>query len=485
MPVDPRTPCIIGVARRTWRDQPAPEPLDLWEDVARSAADDASSPSALASIGNLQVVFCQSWQYDDPAGRLAERLGARPATARYSGLGGSVPLRLVGDITADMAAGRSDLALIVGGEALATLRHHRNPAWSHPPDEPPPFPLTLDRLEAAHGIYQAYLTFALLDTARRAHRGQGVDEYRRQLGEVLAPLSTVAAADASNAWFPVAHSADEIIRAEPSNRMVATPYTKLMTAVMDVDMAAAVLVATESRADDLGVPAGQRVYLWGVGSADEPSTMAARPDLWRSPALESALTRALGSVGIDEVSHLDIYSCFSASLQFARDALGITDDRSLTVTGGLPYHGGPGSNYGTHAMAAMVEVLRADPEARGLVTGVGMHMTSHAAALWSATPPPSIPVLNAPSASTATGAAPDGAPHSIPVTAGAEGPATVVTFSTTYGREGPEWTALICDLPDGSRGYARLAEPAAADEDLVGATVTLVAGARGVSTAQR
>ena len=44
----------------------------------------------------------------------------------------------------------------------------------------------------------------------------------------------------------------------------------------------------------------------------------------------------------------------------------------------------------------------------------------------------------------------------VPVTSGAEGPATVVTFSTTYGREGPEWTALICDLPDGSRAYARL-----------------------------
>ena len=73
----------------------------------------------------------------------------------------------------------------------------------------------------------------------------------------------------------------------------------------------------------------------------------------------------------------------------------------------------------------------------------------------------------------------------VPVTAGAEGPATVATFSTTYGREGPEWTALICDLPDGSRCYARLDEPVTADEDLLGGTVTLVAGARGVSTAHR
>ena len=65
---------------------------------------------------------------------------------------------------------------------------------------------------------------------------------------------------------------------------------------------------------------------------------------------------------IDEVAHLDLYSCFASSLSFAADTLGTrSDDRRLTVTGGLPYHGGPGSNYATHALAAMTEVLRRDP----------------------------------------------------------------------------------------------------------------------------
>ncbi len=79
--------------------------------------------------------------------------------------------------------------------------------------------------------------------------------------------------------------------------MVATPYTKLMTAVMDVDMAAAVLVATEARADQLGVPRDRRVYLRGAGAAEEPATMASRPELWRSPAMASAASRALGTSG--------------------------------------------------------------------------------------------------------------------------------------------------------------------------------------------
>ncbi|MGD0880516.1 MAG: acetyl-CoA synthetase [Acidimicrobiales bacterium] len=476
MPVDPRSPCIIGAARRTWRDRPAPEPLDLWEEVARAAADDAGCPSALADLQCLQVVYCQSWQYDDPCERLAERLGATPAHRRYSGLGGSVPLRLTADVASSMAGGGADLALVVGGEALATLRHHPDPSWSFPPAEARPFPITLDRLEAAHGIYQAYLTFALLDTARRIHRGQGIDAYRTELGELLAALSSVAAAQPEHAWFPVAHSPEEIIAPTTANRMVATPYTKLMTAVMDVDMAAGILVATEARADSLGVPADRRVYLWGTGTAEEPPAMAARSDLWRSPAMAKATAQALGALTVDDVAHLDLYSCFGASLQFARDALGIDDDRTLTVTGGLPYHGGPGSNYATHALAAMVEALRGDPGSRGLVTGVGMHMTSHAATVWSTTPPPSMPSGQPGPLPVADG---------VPVTAGAEGPATVATFSTTYGREGPEWTALICDLPDGSRCYARLDEAADAGDDLAGESVTLDAGGRGVSTAHR
>ena len=93
-------------------------------------------------------------------------------------------------------------------------------------------------------------------------------------------------------------------------------------------------------------------------------------------------------VGVDDVAHLDLYSCFASSVDFARDALGISDDaeRPLTVTGGLPYFGGAGSGYMTHSIASMADVLRGDPGAVGMVTGVGMHMTKHVAGVYSTTP---------------------------------------------------------------------------------------------------
>src|SRR5438132_12367092 len=96
-------------------------------------------------------------------------------------------------------------------------------------------------------------------------------------------------------------------------------------------------------------------------------------------AIGEALT--IADATADDLAHLDLYSCFGSSLNFARDALGMRPDdaRTLTVTGGLPYHGGPGSGYMTHAIVQMARVLRDDAGTVGLTTGVGMATTKHVA----------------------------------------------------------------------------------------------------------
>ena len=172
--------------------------------------------------------------------------------------------------------------------------------------------------------------------------------------------------------------------------MVGYPYTKYMVSIMDVDMAAAVMLASHEAADRLGVPADQRVYLRGWSYATDPVYVAEHPDLSRSPAMELASSEALrgAGAGVDDVAHLDLYSCFASSVNFARDALGIAadDPRPLTVTGGLPYHGGAGSDYLSHSIARMARVLREDPGSLGLVSGVGMHMTKHVFGVYSTAP---------------------------------------------------------------------------------------------------
>ena len=226
--------------------------------------------------------------------------------------------------------------------------------------------------------------------------------------------------------------------------MVAYPYTKLMTSIMDVDMAAAVVLASAAKADALGVPEEQRVYLRGWGYGEDPVHVAGHPELWRSPAMAAAAGAALAGAGIgtDDVAHLDLYSCFASSVCFALDALGIAEDdpraSSVTVTGGLPYHGGPGSNYMTHSLAAMAETLRADPGSFGVVSGVGMHMQKHAYGVWSTSPA---------RASWPTRRRTWRQPRRLGSSARPTGSATVATYSVLHGRDGePERALLVCDV---------------------------------------
>jgi acetyl-CoA C-acetyltransferase len=489
--VDPRTPCIVGVAQQTWRGpDDAPEPLAMWEALARAAAEDAGAPAAVQDLQSVQLVNCLTWPYDDPAGRLAERLGAEPRHRVYSDMSGTAPLQLLAGTAAAVARGEVDLALVATGEALATMkrakRAQRRLPWSHRRTEAAPIPAALlpHPTEVAHGVLQAYTTFALLDSARAAAAGLSRDAHRRVAGEVLARCNAVAATN-PHAWLPQRRTAAELITPSADNRMVADPYTKYMVAVMDVDMAGALLLASHERADALGVPAEERVYVHAVAEAAEARVPAVRSDLASSVAMRAVFdaTLAAAGTGIDDVTHLDLYSCFAASLLFAQDALGLpTDDpRPPTVTGGLPYAGGPASGYVVHALAAMVQRLRAEPGTRGLVSGVGMHMTKHAAAVLSTTPAP-FGRGDADAIAAALAAHPDRRLAEHPT-----GPATIAAHTTVHGRDGTSAGVAICELPDGARCYATfdddllLAE--AATTGLVGTSVTVGRSGRGTNVA--
>jgi acetyl-CoA C-acetyltransferase len=486
--VDPRAPCLIGVGQRTWHpedvgDEGAPEPLVMWEDVARRAADDTGVEGGrvLERLDSLQIVYCQTWQYDDPPARLADALGISPRHSYYSGIGGTTPQVLVNGAAERILAGDLDVALVCGAEALATQRRYKRRGERYPyrfkPAERRPFPweAPFHPAEVAHEVFQAWLTFAIFDNARRGHMGVGLDEYRHELGELLAPFTDLAAAN-PNAWFRVARSPDEIVTATPENRMVGYPYTKYMVSIMDVDMAAALVLVSHEIADALGVPPERRVYLRGWCYARDPTYVAEHDEMWRSPAMAAAAEEAMrvGGVGVDDVAHFDAYSCFGSSVNFARDALGLDDgdSRSLTVTGGLPYHGGAGSDYMTHSIATMADVLRRDPGSCGLVSGVGMHMTKHVYGLYSTAPGPV-----APPEQERVQAAVD-ADGTREIRDVYDGAATVAAYSIVHGREGdPEWGVVVCDLPEGDRAYAKVLDPdllaSAETDELVGRKMTL------------
>lgn len=458
MPAHDRLPCIVGVAQKTWRAEGgnAPNPLKQNVEVAMAAIADCGNRDILRRIDEVDVVRSLSWHYDDLPGEVAAALGLPTGARKLSGMSGTGPQRFLCDAAEAILQGQRRAVLVSGGEALATVKRAMKTGtpldWPQARSKPEyPFEDPAHPSERRHDIRQAYTTFAILDSARRAHLGLALDENRRQEAAMMARMSAQAAVNPL-AWFRKAHSAESLFDLSDNDRMVAAPFSKNTMAFMDVDMAAALLITSHGLADELNIPAAQRVYLHGWGYDKSPPYIAQRAELFHSPEMRAASAQALAMAGVTaaELEYLDLYSCFASNVNFTRDVLGIAEDdpRALTVTGGLPYFGGPGNNYTAHSIATMVDVLRKNPGSKGLVTAVGMHMTNHSFAVYASEP-------------REIGALPMRGPDvagrlndTREIVDSASGPAVIVGYTVLHGKADP-YALAICELEGGARCYAR------------------------------
>jgi acetyl-CoA C-acetyltransferase len=464
-------PVIVGVGQLTNRSRSlddAIEPIEMLTRVARAAEEDAGG-GLLAKVDSVQVVNMLSWSYTDAPGLLADRVGAAPAHKVYTAVGGETPQRLVNETSQAIAEGRMRVALLAGCEAMASRRLARKMDVTLDWERGTPEQVIGDnRLgftenESRHGAVRPTSVYPLFENGLRAHLGQSIDEHQQYVGELCSRFTKVAAQN-PYAWFPEERTAVEITSVGPKNRWVGFPYPKLMNAIMEVDQAAAVIMTGSETARELGIPEGKWVYVHGCGEANDNWFVSDRVNYHSSPAIKAATSRALGMAGltVGDIDFFDLYSCFPSAVQFALDALGLrTDDpRDLTVTGGLPYAGGPGNNYVMHSIATAVERLRRNPEQRALVTGLGWFATKHSAGVYSGRPPASEWARTDPKVDQAIVDAEPGPPF----TNEPGGPATVETYTVTFNREGePETGIVIGRLGSGERLFANTP----ADPDLM------------------
>jgi acetyl-CoA C-acetyltransferase len=464
-----RIPVLIGGGQIVQRDaepETALEPLALMREAVLRAAEDASLPrSALQEADLVAVVNILSWQVANAPGALAAELGARPRALWYSSWGGNTPQWLVNEIASQIAAGKISFAVLAGAEALATMQRAGRKgvvlqwqAGQAPGFEEPEMMGSLrpggNDHEAAHGLTLPIAVYPLFENALRHHYGWTIEQHRRELGRLCARMSAVAARN-PYAWFPIERTAEEIAAVAPENRMVCFPYTKYMNAIIEVDQGAALLLTSAARARALGVPEDRWVYLWGCADAQDHWYVSERVHYFGSPAIQVAAEHAFRMAGwsVGDIAFFDLYSCFPCAVQIARDALDVPrdDPRPLTVTGGLPYAGGPGNNYVTHAIATMLRVLREHPGKRGLVSGVGWYLTKHSIGLYSTERPPRPFVREDP----ATYQERIDAMPRPELVQHAEGRGTVETYTVVHGRDGSPLRAIVVGrLEDGRRFLA-------------------------------
>ena len=419
MAIDPRTPVIVGVGQvlhhpdKVSGPEDLVEPLDLMVDALRRAAEDidgvaegAPSPLGtrlLSNIDRLTSVVSFTWRTANPSLLVAERLGIHPGDLAVTATGGCMPQKLVADAATAILNGDADVVGVVGSEAMFSRGASRKSGlgdvqWTlQDPETTPParvfgtetMPLT--PLEIERSILLPIQIYPLFENARRARNAWTIDEHRQKIGNLWSSFSEVATANPS-AWMREPHSSEEIITASPSNRMIAEPYTKMMVANLPVDMGAAFLMCSYETARSLGIRDDALVFPQSHAHANDHFFISERPELDRSVAIKAAGDRAfeLAGASIDDVAHIDLYSCFPIAVALGAEALGLDlEDRTrpLTLTGGLTFGGGPGNNYVGHSIATMVQRLREHPGDLGLLTGLSYFATTHAVGLYSTTPP--------------------------------------------------------------------------------------------------
>ena len=485
MPIDPRTPVLVGAGQFVHRAAGIDDALDasaLMAEAVRNATTDAG----LASVpvpDSIRVVGLLSWRYHNPALVVAQRLGIEALEYALTTMGGNSPQTLVNTTALEIQRGELDLAILTGAEAWRTRMRARKAGvelhWPKAPEDSVPRLLGKDLVmnhesERARGISMPVQVYPMFETAIRARAGRSVADHQRRITELWSRFSEVASRN-PYAWIQDAKTPEEIGNVGPGNRMVGLPYPKYMNSNNDVDMGAALIMCTAGRADALGIPRDRWVFPLSGSDCHEHQYMSNRWSFAETPAIDLGARRALelAGLGIDDIEIVDLYSCFPAAVQLGAQSLGLSIDQQLTRTGGLSFAGGPWNNYVMHAIATVMNDLRNDPGTNGLVWANGGYTTKHAFGVYSTTPP------STPFRHTDPQAEIDAMPRrELAEPVDAAGPATIEAYTVMHSRDGaPENAIAACLLPDGRRAWGTNGDHAVAvaicDGEWVGREVEL------------
>ena len=404
MPLNPRTPVVVGVGQSIERPDQMSDldsrrtPLSLMIDAVHSARSEASKVNF--DVDEMIAIPAVSWTVANPAAMVAHALRFHADRLLKTPTGGDVPQRMIHSCSQRILAGELDSVIICGSEAVysasAARRANVTLNWETQDESVNPAALTGEEKipftenEYSHGLVWPTEVYPLFENARRHRLGWTIDQQRERLGTLWSNFARVASTN-PYAWITNAPSAEVIATPSPTNRYVGFPYTKFLVANMPVDMGAAVILMSYEMALRYGVSRDQMVFPHVGAHGHDHWFVSDRVRLDDSVAMREIVAE-LGTFGVtrDDLAHVDLYSCFPTVVQTAADALGLDafDPRHVpTVTGGLTFGGGPGNNYVTHSIATMVTKLRSDPTEIGLVTGVGWYSTKHAWGVYGASPP--------------------------------------------------------------------------------------------------
>lgn len=471
-----RIPILVGCGQITQKEEDPNEalsPIELTAKACFEAAKDTGLGelflNKLDTIVLIRSFSDTSWrfkcpfgEYSNPSLSLARKINAENVNNLiYTFPGGNMPQWSINRIFELITKGEIKTALLAGGEALYTQKNAQrkgielnwNEDLGNSYKEWGIKKRGWSDIEDNHGMKGAIFAYPLIENAIRGKENRTIKQHNIEMGNILEKFAEVAKNN------PLAdrrqgYSAKEISDVNEQNPYIGFPYTKLMNANAFIDQSSAIIMTTVKHAKELGINRNKWVYLHGCADTYDHWYLSDRINYYSSPAMKIACNEALkmANCAINDIDFLDIYSCFPSAIKIACDEMNIdiNTNKDLTVTGGLPYFGGPGNNYVTHSISEIMHKVRNNIGAKGLVTANGNYITKQSVGIYSSEQPSKMFTPTNPSLYQAK-INKDKGPSFIEE---ANGNAYIETYTVINDREGPSFSILFGRLNDGSRFIA-------------------------------
>ena len=386
-----KKPVVIGLGITQQKGSYAEldEALFLMEKVAMRAINDCGNPKIKDFIDVIDIPK-GFWRYRDPGKWIAEKNNFSNAKTSVNKIG-VLQQHLINNTCNKIIKGEIRAGLILGGESrakmIAALKEgveYKEMELSTNPDQ---YVKAKDDLygegEAEALGLMAVGYYAVMESAMRKSKSLTLKEHEDYLGSMYAEFSEIASKN-QYAASDKSISKDQIMLANNDNKPMAYPYNKYHCTSWNVSQASAILICEEELADQLNISKQKRIYPMASSETNHMIALIQRPSLISSAGLKLASEKInevidKHSINLDLI---DLYSCFPVAVQQFENVLNLNTKISKTITGAMPFAGGPLNNYMLHATVQALLKLR-NQSGNSLITGVSGMMTKQSFCLWS------------------------------------------------------------------------------------------------------
>ena len=366
------------------------EALLLMDQAVKEALSDSGNKSIKDHIDEIRIPK-GFWRYRDPGKWIAKNNDFKNIPTTYVTKIGVLQQNLINEACLKIENGEINASIILGGEArYKQLRSviEKKEYFETKLDENPDFYIKAkedlygdEELEELGAMAVGY--YATMETALRKNDNENIEEHQNNIASMYEEFSKVASNN-EDAWLDHPYSKKEILETSKKNKMLAYPYNKLHCTSWNVNQSAALIICSEELANKLEIDNKKRVYPISSSENNHMIAIQQRPKLYESLGMiyaAKSINKMMEQLDI-RLDAYDLYSCFPAAVKMFSKSLELGSELPKTITGSMPYAGGPLNSFVIHSTVKMIQKIRALEARHGLVTGVSGMMTKQSFCVW-------------------------------------------------------------------------------------------------------